>query len=376
METETIRDAVCDIQDTPSISYTIQHIINDAKITSQVTGTIIKLSNKLFLITVNHGLPIIKLCIKDKLQSSFNNSQWSESLKQSSFNNSQWSESLKQSSFNNSQWSESLIIPFQKDIDISNYIIFTKWQISVPHILNDMYTIINNKLVSLTYVKVHYEPLHLFKNNPYTIYIIAELPKGYNYELVSGNSGAPVFIKTPTGNKLIGILTKHHKLHNVIYIIPIHIFMKSIEKQDNINIYGINTAKISNINNITKIGRYKIFQDLLYGPMVFDTALRCRIPLTAYFLIYGDINKKYNITFRKNGETLTEVIDAYIINNQLPVSQEIQIIKQNNKYKVTIGLLHVLKITHSKLLPKLFDIINKRIELNETNDFWISIKLT
>ena len=152
--------------------------------------------------------------------------------------------------------------------------------------------------------------------------------------------------------------------------------MKSIEKQDNINIYGINTTNISNINNITKIGRYKIFQDSIYGPMIFDAALRCRIPLTAYFLIYGDINKKYNITFRKNGETLTKVIDAYIINNQLSVSPEIQIIKQNNKYKVTIGLLHVLKITQPKLLPKLFNIIDKRIELNETNDFWISIKST
>jgi hypothetical protein len=358
MEIGTMRDVECNIQDTPCISYTIQHIINDAKIESKLTGTIIKLSNKLFIITVNHGLPITELYIKNK---------------QFSFNNSQWSESLKQFSFNNSQWSESLIIPLDNEIDISNYIIFTKWQISVPHILNDMYTIINNKLVSLTYVKLHFEPLHMFKNNPYTIYIIAELPKGYNYELVAGNSGAPVFIKTPTGNKLVGILTKHHKQHNIIYIIPIHIFMKSIEKQDNINIYGINTKKISNINNITKIGRYKIFQDSIYGQMIFDAALRCRIPLTTYFLIYGNINKKYNITFEKNGETFTKIINAYKINNQLPVSPEIQIIKQNNKYKVTIGLLHLLKITNSKLLYKLFNIINKRIELKETNDFWISL---
>lgn len=149
--------------------------------------------------------------------------------------------------------------------------------------------------------------------------------------------------------------------------------MKSIEKQDNINIYGINTKKISNINNITKIGRYKIFQDSIYGQMIFDAALRCRIPLTTYFLIYGNINKKYNITFEKNGETFTKIINAYKINNQLPVSPEIQIIKQNNKYKVTIGLLHLLKITNSKLLYKLFNIINKRIELKETNDFWISL---
>lgn len=149
--------------------------------------------------------------------------------------------------------------------------------------------------------------------------------------------------------------------------------MKSIDKKDNINIYGIDTTKISNINNITKIGRYKVFNDLIYGPMIFDAALRCRIPLSTYFLIYGDINKKYSVTFKKNGETLTEIIDASIINEQLPISPEIKIIKQNNKYKVTVGLLHLLKLTHPKLLYKLFKIINKRIELNEINDFWISL---
>ena len=166
----------------------------------------------------------------------------------------------------------------------------------------------------------------------------------------------------------------NQKQHNIIYIIPIHIFMKAIDKKDNINIYGIDTTKISNINNITKIGRYKVFNDLIiYRPMIFDTALRCRIPLSTYFLIYGDINKKYNITFKKNGETLTEIIDASIINEQLPISPEIRIITQNNKYKVTVGLLHLLKLEHPKLLYKLFEIINRRIELKETNDFWISL---
>lgn len=346
---------------TPNISCVLSSI-NGMQTHSQLTGTIIKISNKYYILTVNHGLSIEELYIKN------NSSELDEDVNK------------KKYVYNNSEWCESLIIPLDissslsLEKDISNYMIFTKWQISVPHILNDMYTIINNKLVSLTYVKL--EPLQLFKNNPYTLYIIAELPKGYNYELVSGNSGAPIFIKTPTGNKLVGILTKHHKQHNVIYIIPIHIFMKSIEKQDNINIYGINTTKISNINNITKIGRYKVFHDITYGPMIFDAALRCRIPLTTFLLIYGDINKKYNITFQKNGDTVTKVINAYIINAQLPISPEIKIIKQNNKYKVTIGLLHLLKLTQPKLLYELFKDINQRVELKKNNDFWISIKST
>jgi hypothetical protein len=336
--------------DTPSIAFTLQPMKkNDPKVCSQVTGTIIKLSNRLFIITVNHGLPIKELSIQNNTKT------------------------LQCNTFRNSEWCEAIIIPLDNPLDISNYMIFSKWQIATPHVLNDMYTIINNTLIPLTYVKVHSEPLHLFKNNPYTIYIIAELPKGYNYELVSGNSGAPVFIKTPTGNKLVGILTRYHKEHNVIYIIPIHIFMKSIEKQDNINIFGIDITNISNINNITKIGRYKIFQDPIYGSMIFDVAMRCRIPISTYFLIYGDTNKKYNITFTKNGETLTEIIDAHIINNQLPIAPEIKIIKRNNKYKVTIGLLHLLKLTQQKTLYTLFEILNRRIELKETNDFWISL---
>jgi hypothetical protein len=314
------------------------------KLTRQLTGTVITLSNKKYILTVNHGLPIKKIFINNI-----------------------------NTSCNITEWAEAVIIPLQHDTNTTNYISFSKWQIAMPHILNHMYTLINNKLVSLTYVKLHFEPLHLFKNNPYMLYIIAKLPKEYTYELVSGNSGAPIFIKTPTGDKLVGILTQHHKEHNIIYIIPIHIFMKSIDKKDNINIYGIDTTKISNINNITKIGRYKVFNDLIYGPMIFDAALRCRIPLSTYFLIYGDINKKYSITFKKNGETLTEIIDASIINEQLPISPEIRIIKQNNKYKVTVGLLHLLKLEHPKLLYKLFEIINKRIELKETNDFWISL---
>ena len=346
----------------PHISYKLPSIMNEASTYAEVTGTIIKLSNKFYILTVNHGLPIKELYIKDNVKTKY--------------------------VYNNSEWCESIVIPMtgsminkyilpdlslHSDIEIPNYMLFSKWQIAMPHILNDMYTIINNNLVSLTYVKVHFESLHLFKNNPYTIYIIAELPKGHNYELISGNSGSPVFIKTPTGNKLVGILTRYHKEHNVIYIIPIHIFMKSIEKQDNINIFGIDTTNISNINNITKIGRYKIFQDPIYGSMIFDVAMRCRIPISTYFLIYGDINKKYNITFTKNGETFTEIIDAYIINNQLSISPEIKIIKRNNKYKVTIGLLHLLKLTQLKLLYKLFEILNRRIELKENNNFWITL---
>jgi hypothetical protein len=328
----------------PQILYELVGIIKK-KLTRQLTGTVIILSNKKYILTVNHGLPIKKIFINDINMTC-----------------------------NISEWAESVIIPLQNEIDTSNYMTFSKWQISMPHILNDMYALINNKLVSLTYVKLHFEPLHLFKNNPYMLYIIAKLPEKYTYELVSGNSGAPIFIKTPTGNKLVGILTQQHKEHNIIYIIPIHIFMKAIDKKDNINIYGIDTTKISNINNITKIGRYKVFNDLIiYGPMIFDAALRCRIPLSTYFLIYGDINKKYSITFKKNGETLTEIIDAYIINKQLPISPEIRIITQNNKYKVTVGLLHLLKLEHPKLLYKLFEIINRRIELKETNDFWISL---
>lgn len=327
----------------PQILYELVEIKN-MKLTRQLTGTVITLSNKKYILTVNHGLPIKKIFINDI-----------------------------NTSCNITEWAEAVIIPLQNEIDTSNYMTFSKWQISTPHILNDMYALINNKLVSLTYVKLHFGPLHLFTNNPYMLYIIAKLPDEYTYELVSGNSGAPIFIKTPTGNKLVGILTQHHKEHNVIYIIPIHIFMKSIDKKDNINIYGIDTTKISNINNITKIGRYKVFNDLIYGPMIFDAALRCRIPLSTYFLIYGDINKKYSITFKKNGETLTEIIDAYIINKQLPISPEIRIITLNNKYKVTVGLLHLLKLTQPKLLYKLFEIINRRIELKETNDFWISL---
>ena len=326
----------------PKISYELVEI--KTKLIRQLTGTVITLSNKKYILTVNHGLPIKKIFINDI-----------------------------NTSCNISEWAEAVIIPLQNEIDTSNYISFSKWQIAMPHILNDMYALINNKLVSLTFVKLHFGPLHLFTYNPYMLYIIAKLPKEYTYELVSGNSGAPIFIKTPTGNKLVGILTQHHKEHNIIYIIPIHIFMKSIDKKDNINIYGIDTTKISNINNITKIGRYKVFNDLIYGPMIFDAALRCRIPLSTYFLIYGDINKKYSITFKKNGEILTEIIDAYIINKQLPISPEIRIITQNNKYKVTVGLLHLLKLTQPKLLYKLFEIINRRIELKETNDFWISL---
>ena len=57
----------------------------------------------------------------------------------------------------------------------------------------------------------------------------------------------------------------------------------------------------------------------------------------------------------------------------MPISPEIRIITQNNKYKVTVGLLHLLKLTQPKLLYKLFEIINRRIELKEANDFWISL---
>ena len=110
----------------PKILYELERI-KKITITRQLTGTVITLSNKKYILTVNHGLPIKKIFINDINMTC-----------------------------NISEWAESVIIPLQHDTNTTNYISFLKWQIAMPHILNDMYVLLNNKLISLTYVKLQF----------------------------------------------------------------------------------------------------------------------------------------------------------------------------------------------------------------------------
>jgi hypothetical protein len=99
----------------------------------------------------------------------------------------------------------------------------------------------------------------------------------------AGLSGSPIYIN----DKVIGILSKINLADNIIYVLPIYLAIKTLEKHDNDHVYWMN------IKNIKKINAFNVKDNNIYHP-----TLKINIPLNTYFLLEGDNKQKISIQYK------------------------------------------------------------------------------
>jgi hypothetical protein len=314
----------------------------------ELTGFLLQYNDSIYGITVHHNLPIETLY----------NSETKIGL----------------DIIVNSCWSEALI--FKTDyIDIMQYDIFKKIQNKIPNIHNTIYTIINNEKVIVKYIETKFEPFDGFNTSPNTPYMLCQLNDALKEQTIAGNSGAPVYISENGENILIGVLTKHRPDNNIIYVIPIYLFIKNIEKKDNNNIYGID-YKI----NINKIGSFNVCNSTNYGKIIYHHLLKINIPVSTYFLIEGDKKALFTINYsdviKQKKINIVNNINTIILNSILIVSHENSLLFQpNGQIKANLRLLSLLKrITNIEFQKKIFSKIQNNVVSTHNNDFWLNLK--
>lgn len=269
-------------------------------------------------------------------------------------------------------WSESLILSSQ-NIDITQFAIFKKIQNRIAPGDTNIFTIIDNERSELNIIGCDFQPFDGFNQSPETPYIIGQLkvPK----ETIAGNSGAPVFIRDGTDDILIGVISKYQNSNNNIYIIPIYVFIKNLEKKDNANVYGIE------LNNINKIGSYHVTDDLEHGKIIYHPTLKINVPITTYFLLEGDIDTvfsvNYDVFLKGKNKNVINNVTTISINNNLIVSHEQELLlKESGKFKVNLRLLSLLKrITNIEMQKRIFTKVQANLNNTKSNDFWLDLKL-
>ena len=155
---------------------------------------------------------------------------------------------------------------------------------------------------------------------------------------------------------------------------PIAQYIKNLEKRDNLTIYGIDTT------NAIKIGAYNITQDIEHEKVIYHPTLKVNIPLSTYFMLEGDSNAKFTVTYTicKKGKNLNVVddVNTISINHNLIVSHENSLLLNSvGKFKINLRFLSLFKrISNPEMQRKIFGKIETNLITNKTNDFWLDLK--
>lgn len=273
----------------------------------------------------------------------------------------------------NSCWSEALIMD-SHNIDTSQFTVFRKIQNSIKSFGDsDVYALIDGERNGITLTGTTYEPFDYLNFSPETPYIIGKLkfPKAS----LAGNSGAPIFIREGNEDILIGVLSKQDLITQSIHIIPIYVYIKSLEKKDNSTIYGIDCT------NATKIGAYNITEDIELGKTIYHPTLKLSIPLSTYFLLEGDENSTFTINYNicKKGKNINIInnVNTISINHNLIVShEESLLISEQGRFKINLRLLSLFKrIINPEMQKKIFIKLQNNLTTTKSNDFWMDLKI-
>lgn len=257
----------------------------------------------------------------------------------------------------NSCWSEILLLD-TSHIDISKYKITDKIQNKLPKPDEYIYIKTNNQRYELKVLDYESIPFDNIQNN-ITIPQIKCSVMSDIIENIAGLSGSPVFIK----NKIVGVLSKYRPDSKTIYVIPIYVIIKNIEKHDNQNIYCID------IENIKKINSYNVKDNEIYHP-----TLKINVNINTYFLMEGDIDNKVLIHY-ENKEISKNIIEEFksSIKENLISSCDMNIVsrKDNSEFKINTRLLSLLHRFNAdnKIALKLLFLLNK----NKSSNIWIGI---
>jgi hypothetical protein len=241
-------------------------------------------------------------------------------------------------------WCDLIIIPFENISTFAPFKHFVKKQINSTDnlFLED---------TKLTYVNTIMIPINNLPHNPSIMYNILSFT-----QKIKVSPGMPIY----TDNfKLCGIVSKI--TDTSVLCIPMIYILRAFEKIDNTTIYKLKYN--DNSDNITKINNYKILCNKVYCQLHKNY-----IPITTFIVIYGDTNQTFNIVVN-DVEQICGVENFDNIDNidNISISNTNNIIQNNNRIKVTSGLLHLLKIY------KEYNIIDRIFKMKKGTDLPVFI---
>lgn len=282
-------------------------------IEQNINGILIKYNKKKYIVTLHHFLPIDKVIDNnDNILEIYNNSNWS-----------------------------AVLILLSNDNHINK--IHNKFNNNLSKLNNVILNSVEYKIESIVF-----KSINNFKNNPELPYITIKSDD-------NNNIGYPVYNK----DRLVGIVSHYSISEKLIYILPIFIIIKNILKKDN-NFYHIDYP-------LKKINSYCVKNDFIYYPI-----FKIKIPISTYYLLEGEDNKDFNIQYIKNNIIINDTIKLFI-NNNLYIPHDTDLIYNENKYKINIRLIMLLKYINidKNILFHIFNCIEKN---KDNKDLWISLK--
>lgn len=302
-----------------------QSFNNDKNTNFSIKGCFIEYNSKKYIISVHHNLPINNILFNDNKLNIIINSKWSEALILDGTN-------------------------YNKD-----FIVLNKIQNKLPKI-NNIINMENYILKVINYKFINFDNY----DGPQIPYIECEILNcDIDLKILKGLSGTPVFLK----NKLIGIFThcEYDECEFFVYILPMYIYTKNLEKDN--DIYTYNDVIIDKINN------YKV-KTSSNNKIIYHNILNIYIPLTTYFLLELDNNTTL-INTENNNYVLTKLLNNNKL--ELKITNEPDLIVNNNEYKINLRLLKLMKkieIVKPLFLLYLIDLVikNKNIKLLITNN--------
>lgn len=244
------------------ITLKIPNIIDNCNYESFTSGFNFKYKDMNYVITLHHGQLIDNIIIDDKNYNTLDDQVI------------------------NTIWNELLII---KNITINDYKIFKNYRLYTPHD-NETLFIKSDTNIKIEMKKYEFINLNNMSYNPYNLYFECKLTE--NIGDLKSLSGSPIVTKD---NRLVGIMSKYNMLNNTVYVIPIYYLIKTLNKINNNEIYGINFEGIDNVPNT-----------------LYNTFLKVELPIETYMMLEGDQDKHFKIN-----KTLVRFEN---INNVFPLS--------------------------------------------------------
>lgn len=292
---------------TLNISYDLESL-EDIQINVNLKGFILNYNSENYIITLHKYYPIQNIKI--------------ENLNY-----------LKKSDICQSSWNELLII--KNTFEDSNYNKIKNIKTMLPQINQELYCN-DNKLIVIDhcYENINHLPLY-----PRLLYIKVKSDDTHC-------TGMPVFQKD---GKLVGIISDTYSKNT--YIIPTYYIIKTLQKKCNDKIFTINNG------NITKINKFNVINNDVYHRL-----MSIKIPLDVYFTLEGDENKIINLN--KNEEY------RYVELENIMISNERNLLKENRNYIVNATLLIILKVINNRIMDNFINFI----QLNFTNKILLNIR--
>ena len=290
---------------------------NFKNIELNLNGFIFNFSNKYYIISTHHNLPISEVINNNTILDIIINSCWSE-----------------------------VLIMNTSNINISEYSIYKSYYNKIlknKELINIKFN--NDRLINyrLEILEYEFQPFDNIQTDYLMPYIVAKFITNIDIDNIIGLSGAPVFYN----DKLIGMFSKYNINKKCAYILPIYIIIKNLMKKDNYNTYTINNYK-----NITKINKFNVKKNYIYYPI-----LKINIPFETYLLLEGDINKEIQIFYKDINKVEHFIINKLYIDTNQYINTKL--IDNNICYKITSRLLELILKLDKKILLLIFSNIQK-----------------